>query len=102
MEREQYADRAWRAAAEVWPGAVARILVLAFVLIVPWFGASHNVGGWIWAPTLVVLVCWIFTPELSDRGMVPAPTLFLPLVAAAAFAGLQLIPLPSNMLGALS
>jgi tetratricopeptide (TPR) repeat protein len=102
MDREPSVDRAWRASAEVWPGAIARIVVLALLLFVPWLSATSGVAGWIWAPALVVLVCWIFTPELSSRGAVAVPTLILPVAAAALFAVFQLIPLPSSALGELS
>jgi hypothetical protein len=40
MDREPSADRAWRASAEIWPGAIARIVVLALLLVVPWLSAT--------------------------------------------------------------
>src|SRR5215207_4094291 len=83
MDREPSADRAWRASAEIWPGAIARIVVLTLILLAPWIGSTSGFSAWIWVPALVILVCWIFTPELSHRGTVAAPTLFLPLAGAA-------------------
>jgi len=102
MDQEQKFDRAWRSSAEVWPGAVARILTLALVFMTPWIPAESGVAAWAWVPALVVLACWIFTPELTDRGAVALPTILLPVLFIALYAVLQLIPMPTQLLGTFS
>src|SRR5215207_4278122 len=102
MDQEQKFDRAWRSSAEVWPGAVARMLTLALVFMTPWIPAETGVAAWAWAPALIVLACWIFTPELTDRGAVALPTILLPVLFIALFAVLQLIPMPTQLLGTFS
>jgi len=102
MDREQQLDRAWRASAEVWPGAIARLLALVLVVLTPWIPAEAGIAAWLWVPALVVLVCWILTPELTNRGVVSLPTMLLSLGAVVLVALVQLAPLPTQTLASLS
>ena len=73
---------------------LAEVLLIGTVIVAPWFFGSvqSSVQVWLYVPVLAALVLWL-TGHLAERSMDALPVAIVPLLAALALGGVQLLPL---------